>query len=506
MEALSPRSVAFFWDESEKIANQGPETKRDSAAKTIRVPGSLLLAGLGLGAIGAYGIGRSRGLREAADLRGNLRDLAAPPAKPSVAPGLPQIPMPPSGPSRLGDEGDLFRRMGGIGGEDAAARRARRSSEDPHSKWLREQDEKESLRVARASREARFNPVRKLLEDAELAKMRVRSMSPEETGKRITSAQDSLRQEMLKTMPAEKVDEIINRWAEKKAFARSFWSEVEKIAVDAEELSRKTRAAKGVRIGTGLDAMGQAGALTIPPKQPMGALIQQRMAPAANIINKASDYAARLPRFGGDLSKKIQEGGSELLRGMEENIRAQTRAVGRPGDIVINPDLIEKVMPALGGRKGQPLSPAGKSALTGVITSHELAERRVKKRDIAPIASHLSPDVLFKEHNMLSRLTGAGSDEARDTLRAVRRSTGEESHVRRIVGEAIKDPRAQAYLAEGEKIPKAMRKHILRTIRANPAVANPPEALVERLARAPKAAKAQYDVAQVLMSLRRGVR
>lgn len=105
------------------------------------------------------------------------------------------------------------------------------------------------------------------------------------------------------------------------------------------------------------------------------------------------------------------------------------------------------------------------NAVTGVAGAHELFERKTHVKNMLYRGGHLSPEVLLKEHNLLSKLEGPGADSARETLRAVRSQRGDTADVQKMVHSAYGDRGAQ-FLAEGERIPKAMRKDLMRKMRA----------------------------------------
>lgn len=141
------------------------------------------------------------------------------------------------------------------------------------------------------------------------------------------------------------------------------------------------------------------------------------------------------------------------------------RAAG--GTIHIHPEIAARTAAATAGVPD--LSPQGVRANSAFSVSHELAERAVKPRDaLLGYGGHLSPDVLMKEHNMLSTLTGPGAEEVRHLTRAMRAGSGEADHLRQAFTTAFRDPRAAQFLEEGQKIPKAMRNAMLTKIRANP--------------------------------------
>jgi hypothetical protein len=79
---------------------------------------------------------------------------------------------------------------------------------------------------------------------------------------------------------------------------------------------------------------------------------------------------------------------------------------------------ITKTLTRLGA--APPLSGPGARAMNVAGALHEGFERQVKKKNFAPSFGHLAPSVIAKETNLLNRMTGPGSDEAREAFRRVR--------------------------------------------------------------------------------------
>lgn len=103
------------------------------------------------------------------------------------------------------------------------------------------------------------------------------------------------------------------------------------------------------------------------------------------------------------------------------------------------------------------MSGEGKKALNLVGIAHEAAERTTPQAALAPFGGHMSPDVLVREHNMLSTLSGKGAGEARKYMRDLRDMSGEADAIRESFQKRFGD-RGAEFLQEGRKIPKAMRK------------------------------------------------
>lgn len=273
--------------------------------------------------------------------------------------------------------------------------------------------------------------------------------------------------------------------------AHAFNDELEKIAVDAEELLLKTVAAPNVVAVFDPEKP----AYSYPSRGRWKKELNVNLKNVGRNYENQASYISKIPFFGKSLSDRIID--------RVKRMRAIAREKGLL-NIKQNAGKIGIDHRALVARLGahastdKPLSEAGKRALVGAIVSHELAERKVPWRGYAPVYSHASPDVLLKEHNTISRLTGDGADEARDIMRNMRKNTGESAYLGRLIGAAIPDPRAQQFLAEGEKVPKAMRKRILQKIRENPRIVNQPEPVSVRLARLPAYKKAQRKAAEAI--------
>jgi len=230
------------------------------------------------------------------------------------------------------------------------------------------------------------------------------------------------------------------------AVLASFCRELEKIAVDATTLTQRTTGPGRVQNYTGR----LTGATFGPMVMTGGAGTTPRLSQVA-AYNKAPSV-----------------GQSPVVGKMQSpQVAAAARTHG--GEAFIHPQINARMTSA---QANHPMpSPAGVNAMAGVGAAHEIAERRVKPQNIVSgYHSHLSPDVLVQEHNTLSRLTGEGAEEARSVLRKVRTMTGEQQQLRNMFTTAFNDPRAANFLAEGEKVPKAMRKAFLRKIQSNPSL------------------------------------
>ena len=243
-----------------------------------------------------------------------------------------------------------------------------------------------------------------------------------------------------------------------------FASELEKLAVDVADLYDKVRRAKHVHFDEPSPVQGHnIVAQTQPTRRQVSASQAKALDGLEATINAMpdNDFISKA-----DLLKSSRSLTPVVNRQMKDHMKS-TNAYGR---IDLNQKAITQVVGSVG--KAPEEGSHAARALTALAGAHELFERKTGTKDIVGgMQGHMSPDVLFKEHNLLSRLTGEGSDHARSLLRSMRVATGESGHVRGMVDEAFgHDPRAQQFLEEGTKIPKAMRKALLRKVRVDPGI------------------------------------
>lgn len=116
-----------------------------------------------------------------------------------------------------------------------------------------------------------------------------------------------------------------------------------------------------------------------------------------------------------------------------------------------------------GAMTGTQLTPAGKKGVNVAGIMHEGFERSAMKpgKTMRYGYGHASPEVLAKEHNMLARLTGKGSEETRKAIGKAREISGDSDALNKLLKERFGD-RARIAFGEGKKIPKAMRKALRR--------------------------------------------
>jgi len=154
--------------------------------------------------------------------------------------------------------------------------------------------------------------------------------------------------------------------------------------------------------------------------------------------------------------------GSEIL----DIVKRDALSSPAKGQVAINPQMLTGTMKALSDQPNVSRI-AERGAMTGVGGVHELFERGVNPKNVVPLYSHLAPEVLLKEHNALSKLTGPGADQARKSFRGARKNSGEAEHMRNLLVQEF-GPRASQFLEEGQKVPKGMMKALRKKLRDNP--------------------------------------
>jgi hypothetical protein len=124
---------------------------------------------------------------------------------------------------------------------------------------------------------------------------------------------------------------------------------------------------------------------------------------------------------------------------------------------------LAKQQKAVGSPLPVPAGPTQQRAANILTGLHEGYERGVTTSP-SMYYSHLSPEVIHKEHNMLAGLTGPGAQEGRQYFQGLRGAPGQEGPqhaetLQHLYGD--KSAPWQTY-GEGPKMPKAMRKDIIR--------------------------------------------
>ena len=246
----------------------------------------------------------------------------------------------------------------------------------------------------------------------------------------------------------------------------SLEDELEKIAVSTTTLFRNVRRAKNVGIHSDARALAAASG--------GGGVSYSRSAreakAARDVVKKKFTPTAvtkGLPKWmPASWKSKVKKTYADKVHpGIRQGLDAAPAGAANRGKIVIAPEFIGDSFATMSGKRG-PKRMAERGAITAAVGAHELFERGAPKK-IQKVFSHRHPNVLLKEHNLLSKLEGPGAEYTRRTMRAGRERTGENRFIRQLVGDAY-GPRASQFLQEGRKIPKAMRKNLERKIAANP--------------------------------------
>lgn len=269
-----------------------------------------------------------------------------------------------------------------------------------------------------------------------------------------------------------------------------------KEAVTVDELYRKTTSAPGVDINPQfLDRAitnAQGGAVTGPTRRQMPEAFGQM--PSTVGLRKLRSVADRIPH---PAARKFSKNLESLA--VAPRIRKEDG-----GKIMVNPEAIQKIMPVYSGAR-ELASPEAQRGLTGLVTSHELAERRVAPRDIRRFRSHFAPEVLLKERNAIARLEGPGGREAAEMLAKVRESTGEAQYMRNLLTRAY-GPRAAQFLEGNEKVPKALLRGLRKKLRADPSMldaADPAKSMgvLDRMRAVPRELATQRRIGNIIKNL-----
>lgn len=260
------------------------------------------------------------------------------------------------------------------------------------------------------------------------------------------------------------------------AFADELSSSFTKEAVDVQQLYQNVMKAPHVHtapdpkdiLGSVREAFGAGPtAQTMPAYPQMRAVVEHRFAPLGRGIQQGRDLLGKLPTWA------QPSAAHDLLGHLDTQVSAARAAPAEmrkhspemAGRIDLRSKKIDQLVSGAGALSAP--TPLQSRANMAAVGAHELYERGVKARHVAPIASHLSPEVLLKEHNLLSRLTGHGADYTREGMRTMRNTTGEAEHMRNLLNNAFGE-RATQFLNEGEKVPKAMRHALRRKLTENP--------------------------------------
>lgn len=270
-----------------------------------------------------------------------------------------------------------------------------------------------------------------------------------------------------------------------------FAQELIKEAVTVEDLYRGVSSAKNVDLDPGwLDKPilnQQGGAMAIGTSRQLRPALAQ--APQNVSIDKLQNFLKRAPL------QAVKDQAAKL-----DNLKATSAGIPEHvrGKILINPEGINTILPAISGRP-KLQAPEAQKALTALTASHELAERRVNPKNIQRFQSHLAPEVLLKERNALARLEGPGAREAVGVLAAAREQTGEAQQMRNLLTNAY-GPRASQFLEGDQKVPKAMLRNLRRRLQANPALLDEADP-VKSMGLLDKARKVKTDFARSMRVL-----
>lgn len=162
--------------------------------------------------------------------------------------------------------------------------------------------------------------------------------------------------------------------------------------------------------------------------------------------------------------------GAEDAEGIRQTALAQVAGtksyVGNAGGaIMMPPGGMSGWTARAQARAGSPIEPPAGAAqqraaniLTGV---HEGYERSTKNSP-APYFSHFSPSVMHKEHNMIAGLQGPGADEGRSYFQGMRAGQEATAHASQLQSMYGDKAAPWATYGEGPKLPKAMRKDMIR--------------------------------------------
>lgn len=242
--------------------------------------------------------------------------------------------------------------------------------------------------------------------------------------------------------------------------AFGFMDELEKLSVDTLDLLKRTRRAAGVRMGESIQALRGGGGMAFPNVAAGRKFIDTQDAPIKKLQSYAQSVKTYLPAKLGRKLDSAHHTANKFMEGRRLGTELQA------GNVFVAPGIADRNFSRVARTEGSKRS-AERGAIGGLVGSHELSERAVKAKDVNPLFSHIAPEVLMKEHNTLSRLTGPGADYARKTMRTARENTGEAKTMKNLVTRSYGERGAQ-FLQEGEKIPKAMRKDLNRKLKANP--------------------------------------
>jgi hypothetical protein len=213
------------------------------------------------------------------------------------------------------------------------------------------------------------------------------------------------------------------------------------------------------------------------------AVPRQQLRDSASMFAKSTDATVDSP-FG------FFQLDADSLKGIMQETAAAVRHHESYGGKVVMPsaslDAQREFAKSIAPRRTYPvpkrLREDSRPALEGATVAHELFERSNPLRQSmrgGTFFSHISPQVLLKEHNLLAKATGPGSAVARNITAGVRHGTGESDllsqhflaasggRARLDFGAGVVDDQGKQLW--GGRIPKAMRKNLAHRIATTPA-------------------------------------
>jgi len=209
----------------------------------------------------------------------------------------------------------------------------------------------------------------------------------------------------------------------------SFVDELEKIAISINQIrAASKRIGKTItpEKGSIIDAFG---AIATPTKAQVG---KKNLSSARSIARMQSKI---LPK--------------EVTYSMKKALKPIYSDKSKRGKIYLSDDI--------GARLSPSASPKTQKRVGSLTKIHERQETKVKMK---PGSLHLSPKVMMDEMNMANNITGHGSKVLSKELQGLRKA--EFGHLRKQIVKGVKDKRALQYTKPGRKIPKAMKKHLLK--------------------------------------------
>jgi hypothetical protein len=230
---------------------------------------------------------------------------------------------------------------------------------------------------------------------------------------------------------------------------RGFADELTKIAFDEAQAMRVAGLAKKIQLPgaaarTMSTAMGRAmGMPGMKVPVPLAAVAPTRTAIAGglNTVSKVTRATpAEMPALRTGFHKAFKEQGGDALSGqMGGHIVQAPRAIGKLRGIA------KKGL----GKNLPTLDPSQNRMMQGVLKGHELDELRVRPNAATAPFQHLSPDVIYREHNRLATMP-QGYEPVRSSMQQLR--AGREA-------EAL-FPKQIQYGAPGQRLSRHARRHL----------------------------------------------